>query len=597
MYKKKRIALFIAGGLVILILIKVILDFPYRRQIPPLTDLKLVSDSIRNQITSASKKAYWNPSANNLGMLGMVYHSSSNYENAALCYKLAIRKKKSNWIWSYNLGYLNKEMGEQENSIKNFETVVKENPNANLAWYYIGEGYQNMGSSEKAELAFKKVATLKERNWTEGPTTRVDYFPLRIYAKYQLARIYLNSAKTDLAEKTLQEILRDNHKFGAAYRLLGNIYKTKGNNQLSEKSAIRANDLIISASPIDTLIDRVSLLSKSDLYLLKQIDEAERNVYPRWAIKLLTNAIRVMPENKYLISKTVKIFLKMGAAQEAIPFLERHLDYYKDDSIEIKEVADLLDENGAFTQALVYYQQALKLKPNDPELQANFALVLFNAGMKEKSLEYMSELLEKDKNNIEVLSNGVYILLTMGEIEKAHSYLVSLNKLAPSKPKVQQLAAMVAERDGKSQLSLDLYEKSFNGNPADLATIEMLGNILQKQNSWGKSISLYRKALESHPNEPFLLQKLGSLLIGCPDAKLRNIDEGMEYADRALINKGSSTEIIMVAGTSLAQAYAMNGDKRTASAYLRTVIDLAQSNNASPEYLSDLGRKLKDLNQ
>ena len=596
MFTGKKIAIYIAGGVVLLILFKVILDIPYRSQIPPLPD-KLVSDSIRNQISTASKKAYRNPSADNLGMLGMVYHSNSNYENAALCYKLAIKKNKSNWIWSYNLGYLNKEMGDQENSIKNFETVVEENPKANLAWYYIGECYQNMGSSEKAELAFKRIASLKEKNWVETPTTRVDYYPLRIYAKYQLARIYLNSGKTELAEKALLEILKENRKFGAAYRLLGNIYNTKGNKQLSDKYSIQANDLIISASPIDTLIDRVSLLSKSDLYLLKQIDEAERNVYPRWAIKLLTNAIRVMPENKYLVSKAIKIFLKMGAVQQALPFLEKHLDYYKDDSVEIKEVADLLDENGAFMQALVYYQRAVKLKPNEPELQANLALVLFNAGMKEKSLEYMNELLEKDKNNIEVLSNGVYILLTMGEVEKAGTYMAALNKLAPSKPKVQQLAGMLAERDGKSQLALDLFEKSFKGDPADLATIEMLGNIFSKQKSWEKYINLYRKALENHPNEPYLLGKLGSLLIGCPDAKLRNINEGMEYADRALVHKGSSTEIIMSAGRSLAQAYAMNGDKKTASAYLRSVIDLAQNNNASPEYLADLGEKLKELNQ
>jgi len=280
-----------------------------------------------------------------------------------------------------------------------------------------------------------------------------------------------------------------------------------------------------------------------------------------------------------------------------MPFLDKHLEYFKDDRSEIKEIADLLDENGAYTQSLVYYQQAVKLSPNDTELQANLVMALFDAGMKERSLEYMNELLAKDKNNIELLSNGVYIMLTIGENAKADLYMAELMKLAPTKPKVQQLAGMIAEREGKLQQALDLYEKSFNGDPTDLATIEMLGSILLKKKLWAKSINLFQKALETHPNEPYLLDKLGSLLIGCPDAALRNINDGIEYSERALDHKAGSTEIMLSSGTSLAQGYAILGDKRTAAAYLNGVIQLAQDNNAPQEYLADLGRKLKEINQ
>jgi len=597
MHKKRKTILSIIGGIILLLLIKVLLDIPYRSNIPLLPDLKPLTASLREQLTTISRNAYINPTADNLGMLGMVYHSSANYEKAAVCYKLAVKKNKSKWIWSYYLGYLNKEMGQPANAIENFETVIKENPKAFHATYYIGESYQNIGSNDKAEQAFNKISSLSDKVFPKYSNVRNDYFPLRIYAKYQLARVYINSEKPDLAEKAVQEILNENHKFGSSYRLLGNIYSTKGNKKLSDKYSVRANDLINSTTPIDTIIDKLSLLSKSDLYLLKQIDEAERNIYPEWAIKLLANAIQAMPENKYIISKAVKLFLKMGDAQQIIPFLEQHLKYYKDDQNEIKEVADLLDEDGAYSQALVYYQQAVKLNPNDMELQSSLVMALFKAGMKENSLDYMNKLLEKDKSNIEVLSNGVYILLTMGENQKADAYMAELNRLAPSKPKVQQLAGMIAEREGKLTLALELYEKSFKGDPADLATIEMLGKILFRQKLWEKSVTLYRKALETHPNEPYLLDRLGALLIGCPDAKLRNIDDGIEYAERALNHKASSTEIILTSGTSLAQGYASIGDKKTAAAYLNSVIELAQNNNAPQEYLADLGRKLREINQ
>lgn len=597
MQHKRKTILFIIGGVVLLILVKVLLDVPYRSGIPKLPELQTLIIPLQDQLKAASKKAYLNPTADNLGMLGMVYHSSAIYDKAAECYKLAIKKNKSKWIWSYYLGYLNNEMGEPANAIENFNTVIKENPDAFHAWYYIGTGYQNLGANDKAEDAFKKISSYNENARAKHPTTRTDYFPLRIYAKYQLARVYINSGKPDLAESTIKETLKDDRRFGSSYRLLANINSTKGNKQLSDKYINRANDLINCTAPVDTIIDKLALLSKSDLYLLKQIDEAERNIYPEWATKLLTSAIKVMPENKYLISKSVKIFLKIGDTQHIIPFLDQHMKYFKDDRSEIKEVADLLDENGAYAQSLVYYQQAVKLDPEVAELQSNLVMALFNAGMKEKSLDYMNKLLEKDKKNIELLSNGVYIMLKMGENKKADTYLSELMQLAPTKPKVQQLAGMIAERDGKLQQAIDLYEKSFNGDPTDLATIEMLGAILLKQKAWEKSVNLYRKALETHPNEPYLLNKFGALLIGCPDGKLRNIDEGIEYSERALDHKAGSTDIMLSAGTSLAQGYALLGDKRTAAAYLNSVIQLAQSNNAPQEYLADLGRKLKEINQ
>jgi len=597
MRNKKKTVLFMIGGVVLLLLVKVLLDVPYRSNIPALPDLQSLTDSLKLQLTTASKKAYRNPTADNLGMLAMVYHSSANYEKAAICYKLAVKKNKSKWIWSYYLGYLDMEMGESANAIKSFDTVIQENPNAFHAWYYIGEGYQNIGANDKAELAFKKIATLKEKNSPMNSTLRKDYFPLRIYAKYQLARISFNTGKLDLAEQMLLEILKENRTFGAAYRQLGAIYNKKGNKQLGDKYVLRANDLTNYASPIDNLVDKLTLSSKSDLYLMKQIDEAERTIYPEWAMTLISNALRVTPGNKYLISKAVKFYLKIGTKQLALPYLNQHLSYFKDDSNELKEVADMLDENGAFSQSIVYFQQAVKLKPNDSELQSNLVLALFNAGMKEKSLDYMNETLKKDKNNVEVLSNGVFILLTMGENDKADAYMAELNRIAPTNPKVQQRAGMIAEREGKLNIALAQYEKSFNSDPTDLATIQMLGNILLKQETWLKAINHYRKALENHPNEPYLLEKLGSLLITCPDITLRKTDEGMEYAERALDHKSSSMEIVIKAGSILSEAYATKGDKQTAITYLNSVIELAQNNNAPKEYLADLGRKLKELNQ
>jgi tetratricopeptide (TPR) repeat protein len=75
----------------------------------------------------------------------------------AQCYQLAIKRNKSDWKWSYYLGYLHKELGESDKVIEYFNRVLELNPDAYLAWYYLGEAYRNIRDNDLAEKAFSKV--------------------------------------------------------------------------------------------------------------------------------------------------------------------------------------------------------------------------------------------------------------------------------------------------------------------------------------------------------------------------------------------------------------------------------------------------------
>jgi tetratricopeptide (TPR) repeat protein len=133
--KNNKILLFSVAVIFFLILLDLVFAFPYRKRIPDLPNTENITDILKDQIKSASQKAHFYPSAYNIGILGMIYHSSAYYDKAAECYSLASKKNSSKWIWSYYLGYLNKEMGESEKAIANFSAVVKTNPGAYHAWY------------------------------------------------------------------------------------------------------------------------------------------------------------------------------------------------------------------------------------------------------------------------------------------------------------------------------------------------------------------------------------------------------------------------------------------------------------------------------
>jgi tetratricopeptide (TPR) repeat protein len=118
MSKRRKIILgsgiIVTGLLAIIFLMKFNLSNRYRHRIPDISASSNIKQPVRRQILDAFEIAYRNPSAENLGQLGTIYHSSANYAEAAQCYRLAIERKKSDWIWNYYSGYLNMEMGNSE---------------------------------------------------------------------------------------------------------------------------------------------------------------------------------------------------------------------------------------------------------------------------------------------------------------------------------------------------------------------------------------------------------------------------------------------------------------------------------------------------
>ena len=591
MNKPKKLAFYALSAVILLVAILLSIKFvnnnSYRNQIPALPDFTTVTAPVKEQLASANKKAFDRPTTDNIGLLGMAYHSSAYYDQATQCYQLAIRKDKSKWIWSYYLGYLNQEMGDSKSAIENFKSVIKENPEALQAWYYLGKANQNLSSGAMAEAAFNKIANVGE-DISNRRTIRVNYSSLAVSAKFELARIYLNTKRVDEAEKILKSVVQRNHTIGPVYRLLGNVYGAKGDSVLSKKYIVRAQDLAEVTTLNDTLIDKLTLMSRSEQYLPKQIDDALKSANPEWGLLLLKQALQYLPENKYLISKAVKYFLRMDLGNNALPYLDKNFKNYSENFNEMGEVAELLFKKGFYVQAIPYLSQTKKLKPEFNDLQSSLVLCYWRTGKKDSAFVLMSDLYEKNKNNPKILAYEADFMLKVQEKEKAKSFLTKLKQVAPSDPKASKLSGMIAEAEGNQIAAIPLYEAAFKGDPTDLETTQKLGNLLLEQKLWSKAIILFRSALENHPNESFLLERLGTLLVVCPDPKFRNIEEGLELSERAFFHITSSSSTLISAGKILAQGYAMLGNFKTASYYMNITLNIAQSNNVPQGYMEGL---------
>ena len=332
----------------------------------------------------------------------------------------------------------------------------------------------------------------------------------------------------------------------------------------------------------------IALRSRSEMFILKQIDEADYTYYYDWALTLTDHALNYLPDNKYLISKTIKLLLKTGAGSSALSFLDRHLDSFKDDFTEVKQVADLLYENKFYSQSGTYYSRALELQPENTEIQANLIFGLLNEGKEQQALSLLDGYLINYGNNPLVLTNAVYIMLLLKKEDKAEYFLEKLKKLSPTDTKTFLLSGYIAQQKGELNEARELFEKSFNNPKKELLAAQSLGDILIRQKKWKKSIDHFKKALEYFPNEPNIIEKLGSLLIMCPDSSLRDYQEGAEYLERLVIHRTCPPETKIYAGRSLTHAYYYLGDKTKAAFYAGYTINLVQNYNFPEEIINEL---------
>lgn len=580
MKNKRKSFFYIAVGAIALILILVVAillpRLKYSSKIPEPDRSTSLSEVVLQQISETTKLARKKPSAENLGTLGMVYHSCASYEKAASCYKLAMERDPEQWKWAYYLGYLSLEMGQSEQVIENFNRVITINPRIYHAWYYCAEAYMKVRSYEKAEQYLKNISGVP-RAKPGGETSRIDHFPLGIYAKYQLARVYFDSSRPEEAETTLQEILKEDKLFGPAYRLLGNIARAAGDEETGNLYSLRANELMVVASPVDALVDQLVLLSRSELYVLKKIDEASSTHYSDWALSIIDNALIHMPENRFLIAKAIKTWLLFNLDDKALPYADIYLAFAENTYGELFATGDLFYQKKHYAQALNYFTKLEEMEPGVMETRQKIAISLWHLGEENKALSVLDQILAAYPHNMEVLANITDLMIfELDEKKISADYLKILSHFIPQNPLVLKMKAREAEKNGKISEAIQLYEASFSINPEDIVCINNFGSLLKDQKMWNKAIWLYSEALKYHENYPTLLENLGTLLITCPDPSLRDVPGGIVFAERAFIHSASSPATKIDAGKSLVEAYISLGEDGRARSILQALISISK---------------------
>ncbi|MGC6432307.1 MAG: tetratricopeptide repeat protein [Jejuia sp.] len=560
-------------------------------RIPELPDLSSSSNAQKVQIGNAHQKAIKNASSKNLGELGKVYYASNFYDRAKSCFQLARMDDSDSWEWSYYKGLIHMELGESDSALHEMKMVKTVNPDVWLASYRLANVYRQMDSVEKAETALKEIINLNTGATKITNSLRSTYFPLQLYARLLLSQVYTSANENNKAKKELNYLTKRYKTFGAPFKQLGILYATEGNTKLSKKYGERAGDLPEVNEPLDTLQDKLALISTSENYVLKQIDIARAGVDSKWSSELIKAALENMPESKYVLSKAISQYLSQGTGELALPFLNKHFDSFKDVYNETFKTGVELADAGYRTDALRYFRHAITFDDITDEQRANIAGVYFEKlGISNKAIELMDEVVTSNRTNPKILGDAMFLMLQTNQLEKAQSYYKDLKRVDAAHPSVKIYEGTQLEKRGNISSATKLYLSALERDPKNKYIIQHVKDLMLKQERWTEMKGFLRNALEVYPNDSQLQMYLGWVLVSYPDEnnKINDITEGLEYSERAFYNCRYQVGDRVSAGRTLALGYYLLKDNTMADYYINRTIGIAIKAKFGQDYIQGL---------
>lgn len=564
--------------------------------LPEIPDFSGTEPYVKNYILKFNKKVFNNVNASNIGELGMVYHANNYFNEATKCYTLAASLDEKVWRWNYYLGVLNRELGNSEAAIGNFTNVLKKNAKATMAAYYLGEAYQQLDSLNKAKVLLQQLVTLKPDNNVGLKSIRKTNFSIRDYAALQLSKLYFNNQEITKAKTQLTNLISKNISFGPAYRQLSTIYAQEGNEKLKKYYSNRANDLNIYASPVDTLVDKLSFYSKTETYLLKQIDDAIRSSNSHWALQLINHGLKSIPNNKYILSKAIKQNIDMNNTKQALVYVNNHLKFFENNYKELIEVGVGLANKGYKSEAEKYFKVAENIKSTNVKAKATLAGMYFEKlNNKNKALEMMNTLCKNNPKNTDVLSAAIFLYLGVQDFDKAQAVFNKLNQINSLHTNINIFKGIFSKNNHNESKTVYYFKKALIENPSEINIISYLQKHYQKTENWKELQKLYELVLENNPNNSNFQEAYGALLLDCPDNTIQNLKKAQEYLERAFINVVYTMPTKIAAGKSLAIANFKLGNSEKAFYFIQTTISLAKKAKANANYIRHLESILNDF--
>lgn len=157
-------------------------------------------------------------------------------------------------------------------------------------------------------------------------------------------------------------------------------------------------------------------------------------------------------------------------------------------------------EMGDYKKAGAFYNQALAIKPEDPNLLYEYSLIIFILNKPKDAVSYMELAATKGyKADLDYYENLGLAYLAF-DIEKGIEVLQNVLKRKPNNPEIQLQIANAYYKDKKFEIAAERYYNMFQHDPSNSRALYMMGMALQKKGEKVRGIGVCEQALKMDPS-------------------------------------------------------------------------------------------------
>jgi tetratricopeptide (TPR) repeat protein len=288
---------------------------------------------------------------------------------------------------------------------------------------------------------------------------------------------------------------------------------------------------------------------------------------------LLEGALNLNPGIPSAHANLADTFQVLGRLTEALPHYEQALRLEPSSYKTRINYGLTLEALGRHRQAMGQFQQALSVKPDDPVALAQVGRLYETAGKPDQAIEQYVACLRSDPRQASAHARLGRLLGQQGRAQEAVAHLLEAIRLVPEEPGPYMDLGCVQMQTGHWQQARASFENALRRAPQSAELHYYLGLALQQQGALAEAISAYRRASALDSNLAFAANNLAWILATAADATLRQPDEAVTLAQRALELSGGQDPAYL---DTLAAAYAAAGRFDDAVQTVAQALELAR---------------------
>jgi len=195
------------------------------------------------------------------------------------------------------------------------------------------------------------------------------------------------------------------------------------------------------------------------------------------------------------------------------------------------EMAVIRDGQGKKDEALSYCKEAVRLNPKNGNAQSMYGFLLWNSGNKEEGMAHLTEGINLDSSNSNSHVRIGQALLDQGKIDEGREHLIKAASLKPDYRTLRQVADIMLQK-GQIDFAVEHYLKAINVEPSDYISLNNVASVSAQQGKVKEAAEYYRRAININPNSVQSLVGLAKILVS-KKTEFRDVEEAIQLSSKA----------------------------------------------------------------